>query len=269
MSILANRRDPATRRPRVTQLRVIRSEWIKFWSLRSTTITLAVAVLLFVGLGLLAASMSASGQLEDGDGPGNPVDLSLAGMNFAQLIVGTLGVLFMAGEYSTGMIRSSLAAVPGRLGVLWGKAMVFAVVTFVLMLVSAFLAFLGGQAILGDSGASLSDPGVVRAIAGSAGYLTSAGLLGLALGALLRSTPAALSTYFGVMFLLSGIVGLLLPESWRDNVGPYLPESAGAAMGAVTRGENELTPWGGLLVLLAYLAIVGGAAAWRLKRQDA
>jgi ABC-2 type transport system permease protein len=168
------------------------------------------------------------------------------------------------------MIRSSLAAVPGRLGVLWGKALVFAGVTFGLMLVSAFIAFLGGQAIMGDAGASLSDPGVVRAIIGSAAFLTGAGLLGLALGALLRSTPAALSTYFGVMFLLGGIAELLLPESWRDNVGPYLPEAAGGAMGSVTpRGDNGLTAWTGLAVFLAYLAVVGGAAAWRLKRKDA
>ena len=88
MSILADTRDETTGHLRVTQLRVIRSEWIKFWSLRSTAVTLGVSVLLFIGLGLIAAWMSASGQL-DGDGPDNPIDLSLAGMNFAQLILGT------------------------------------------------------------------------------------------------------------------------------------------------------------------------------------
>jgi len=268
MTVLDRRPAATAGHLRVTQRRVIRSEWIKFWSLRSTTITLAAAMLIFIGIGLLAASMFASGEL-DGDGPSNPIELSLAGMDFAQLVLGTLGVLFMAGEYSTGMIRSSLAAVPGRLGILWGKAVVFAGVTFGLMLVSAFIAFLGGQTIIGDGGASLSDPGVVRAVIGSAGYLTGAGLLGLALGALLRSTPAAISTYFGAMFLLSGIAGLLLPQSWADNVGPYLPESAGAAMSEATRGDNDLTPWGGLLVFLAYLAVVGGGAAWRLKHKDA
>ena len=270
MSILAaHRREVTSDRLRVTQLRVIRSEWIKFWSLRSTVVTLAAAVLVFVGIGLLAASMSASGNL-DGDAPRNPIDLSLAGRDFAQLIVGTLGVLFMAGEYSTGMIRSSLTAVPRRVGVLWGKTVVFAGVTFSLMLVSALIAFLGGQQIMGDSGVLLSDPGAVRAILGSAGYLTGAGLLGLALGALLRSIPAAISIYFGAMFLLAGIAELLLPDSWRDNIGPYLPEAAGAAMGSVsTRGDNDLTSWAGLLVFLAYLAAVGGAAAWRLKRTDA
>lgn len=257
---------------KVTFPRVVRSEWIKFWSLRSTTITLAAAVLVFIGIGLLASSISADGGLDGGPGgggPGSPTDISLAGMNFAQLVLGTLGVLFMASEYTTGMIRSSLAAVPERLGMLWAKAVVFAGVVFALMLVSAFVAFLGGQAIIGDGAASLSDDGVVRAIIGSAAYLTGAGLLGMALGALLRSTPAAISTYFGAMFLLTGVAQLLLPESWRDTVAPYLPSEAGTAMSAVTQNDGALSPVGGLLVFVAYLAVLGGAAAWRLKHNDA
>ncbi len=261
-----------TRRPglKVTQRRVIRSEWIKFWSLRSTPITLVAAVVVFIGIGLLAAFISTGGSL---DGPGgentNPVDISLAGVNFGQLVLGTLGVLFMATEYSTGMIRSSLAAVPARLPVLWGKAVVFAAVAFGLTVVSAFVAFLGGQAIIGDGGASLGDPGVARAILGSAVYLTGAGLLGLGLGALLRSTAAAISTFFGVMFLLEGISALLLPESWQTTVGPYLPSAAGSAVASVVRTPQDLSPGAGLAVFLGYLVLVGGAAAWRLRHDDA
>jgi ABC-2 type transport system permease protein len=253
---------------RVTQRRVIHSEWIKFWSLRSTIIALATAVVVFVGFGLLAASIANSGD-SLGDVPFSPIDTSLAGVNVAQLVLGTLGVLFMASEYSTGMIRSTLAAVPRRLPVLWAKAAVFGGVALVAMLVAAFVAFLGGQAILGADGASLSDPGVARAIAGSAAYLTGAGLFGLALGALLRSTAAALSTFFGVMFLLSGIVQLLLPESWRDAVGPYVPAEAGEAIGAATRAAGDLAPWAGLAVFTSYLVAVGVAAAWRLTTRDA
>ena len=136
---------------------------------------------------------------------------------------------------------------------LWAKAAVFGAVSFVLMLVSAFIAFLGGQAIFGDAGASLSDDGVLRAIVGTAAYLTGAGLLGLAIGALLRSTAAALSTYFGVMFLLSTLTGLLLPDSWQDNVGPYLPTAAGSAISAVTQLPGTLSPGAGLGVFGAYL----------------
>jgi ABC-2 type transport system permease protein len=275
MTILATRIRPAPVL-KVTQWRVVRSEWIKFWSLRSTTITLIAAVVVFVGIGLLAASISTGGGEigGPGDGPGgggpvSAVDISLAGVTFGQLVLGTLGVLFMATEYTTGMIRSSLAAVPTRLPVLWAKAAVFAVVAFALTLVSAFVAFLGGQAIIGDGGASLGDPGVLRAIVGSAVYLTGAGLLGLALGALLRSTAAAISTFFGVMFLLQGITALLLPDSWQSTIGPYLPSAAGAAVSAVSQSPDALNPGAGLAVFLGYIVLVGAAAAWRLTKHDA
>lgn len=270
-----------TRRPegtltglRVTQRRVIRSEWIKFWSLRSTTITLVAAVVVFIGIGLLASYISTTRGDggpggPGGRGPGNPVDISLAGVGFGQLVLGTLGVLFMATEYTTGMIRSTLAAVPTRLPVLWAKMAVFTGVVFLLSLVSALIAFLGGQAIIGAGGASLSDTGVLRAIVGSAVYLTGAGLLGLALGALLRSTAAAVSTFFGAMFLLEGVAALLLPAHWEKHIEPYLPSAAGSAIGAVSRSADQLSPWAGLAVFLGYLVVLGGAAAWRLKRHDA
>jgi ABC-2 type transport system permease protein len=256
---------------RVTVPRVIRSEWIKFWSLRSTPISLAAATVVLIGIGLLASSLTGDGgSIGPGDAPTSPADVSLAaGSTFAQLVLGSLGVLLMAGEYSTGMIRSTLAGVPARLPVLWAKSAVFAAVVFPLMLVASLVAFVGGQAIIGDGGASLSDPGVFRAVIGSAVYLTGAGLLGLLLGALLRSTPAAISTLFGALFLLEGVVQVLLPDAWRDTVGPYLPSAAGGAFSAVTQQAGTLSPWAGLAVFAAYLVVVGAGAAWRLKRQDA
>nr|BFE76901.1 hypothetical protein GCM10020092_102020 [Actinoplanes digitatis] len=162
----------------VTQARVIRSEWIKFWSLRSTTVTLATAVALLVGIGLLAAGMLGSGDIGGpGPGPGNlgPVAASLAGLTFAQLAFGTLGVLFMASEYGTGMIRSSLTAVPRRLPVLWGKIAVFGGVVLVVGLAAAAIAFTGGQAVIGGGGASWSGTGVARAVIGSAVILAQLG----------------------------------------------------------------------------------------------
>ncbi|MEU8607662.1 ABC transporter permease [Actinoplanes sp. NPDC048791] len=256
---------------KVTQGRVIRSEWIKFWSLRSTLITLATAVALLIGIGLLASSMLNSGATGPGPEPGElgPVDASLAGITFAQLAFGTLGVLFMASEYSTGMIRSSLTAVPKRLPVLWAKIAVFAAVVFVIGLAASAVAFTGGQALIGDGAASWSDAGVVRAVVGSAVILAGSGVLGLALGALLRSTPAAISTLFGAMFLLSGVAQLLLPESWRDNVVQYLPSDAGSAFTSVSQGADALSPWVGLGVFVAYVAAVVVGGAWRLKRADA
>jgi len=259
-----------TGRQRVTFARVVRSEWIKFWSLRSTTVTLIAATVVLVGVGLLASQIFGS----DGRGPGrdaatDPTSVSLTGSTFAMLVLGTLGVLLMSGEYGTGMIRSTFAAVPSRLPVLWAKATVFIAVVLPLTLAASLLAFLGGQAIIGSGGASLSDPGVLRAVIGTAVFLTGAGLIGIMLGALLRSTPAAITTYFGAMFLLDGVVQILLPSSWRDSVGPYLPAAAGDAFGSVTQSTGSLGPWSGLGVFVGYIALVAAAAAWRLKRQDA
>jgi hypothetical protein len=268
MSIVATR-YPATRELKVTQARVVKSEWIKFWSLRSTVITLGISVAVFIGIGLLAASMLGNGSTQ---GPAaditSPVTASLAGTGLAQLAFGTLGVLFMAGEYSTGMIRSSLAAVPKRLPVLWAKIAVFTGVVFVVALAASAIAFTGGQAIVGAAGASWSDPGVARAVIGTAFVLTGSGVLGIGLGALLRSTPAAISTVFGVMFLLSGLAGLLLPNSWNTAL-EYLPSNAADSITAVTTSSGSLAPLAGLTVFAGYLVAVVVAAGWRLKRSDA
>ena len=252
----------------VTQARVTKSEWIKFWSLRSTAITLAISIAVFIGIGLLASSMLGDPGPNGQGGPDGPVAASLAGVSLAQLAFGTLGVLFMASEYSTGMIRSSLSAVPKRLPVLWGKIAVFTGVAFVVALAAAAIAFTGGQAIAGDAGASWSDPGVARAVIGSAVVLTGSGLLGIGLGALLRSTPAAISTLFGAMFLLSGLAGLLLPDSW-NSVLAYLPSNAANSITAVTTSDGSLGPWAGLAVFGGYIVAVVAAAAGRLKRSDA
>jgi len=260
---------PTHLRRKVTEARVVRSEWIKFWSLRSTVTTLAAGVFLLAGIGLLAASMFGGGETS-AQGPGtatDPVGASLAGTTFAQLAFGTLGVLLMSGEYSTGMIRSSLAAVPRRLPVLWAKIIVFAGVVFAVALAAAVVTFTAGQAVIGDGGASWSDPGVARAVVGTAVVITGSGILGIGLGALLRSTPSAITTLFGVMFLLSGIAGLLLPDSW-STAAQYLPANASGAFTAVTQAGDALTPWAGLAVFGAYVATVVAAAAARLKRAD-
>jgi ABC-2 type transport system permease protein len=256
-------------RKRVSLPRVLKSEWIKFWSVRSTLITLGIAVLLLIGFGLLASSLYGDGT-DPGGPPGNeptdPISASFTGTNFALLAFGALGVLFTAGEYSTGMIRSSMAAVPKRLPVLWAKAAVFAAVVFVVALAASAVVFTAGQSLI-DGGASWSDPGVVRAVVGTAGLLTGSGLLGVGLGALMRSTPGAITTLFGVMFLLAMVAALLVPESWSDVV-QYLPSEAGDAFTAVTQQEDALSPPAGLAVFSGYIAATLGAAAWRIKRSD-
>jgi len=208
--------------PRVTLPRVVRAEWIKLRSLRSTVVTLALAAVVVVGLGLLISAVNA-GDITTPDGgrpPGtstDPVDVSLAGVNLATLVVAVLGVLLMAGEYSTGMIRSSMAAVPRRLPVLWGKAVAFTAVAFPVLLVAVVVAFLGGQAVIGDGGAGLTDDGVPRVLVGSAAYLTGVGLLGIGLGAgigyavnIFAGFPVALPLWsFALGVGFSATVGIL------------------------------------------------------------
>jgi hypothetical protein len=260
-------------RGRVTLSRVVNSEWIKLRSVRSTILTLLATAGAVIALGLLFAGVSAGsiGPQTIGfptGGAGDPVGASLSGVNLGQLIIGVLGVILVTGEYATGMIRSTLAAVPRRLPVLGAKAIVFGGVTLVSMLVAAFAAFLGGQAIIGTGGASLADGNVLRAVIGSAVYLTGIGLLGLAAGAMLRGTASAIAALFTVVLVIPGLFPLL-PHGWNNAVGPYLPSNAGTAFMSATHTAGTLGPWTGLAVFAGYLLAALAGAALLLKRRDA
>ena len=200
----------------------------------------------------------------------DPTSRSLAGIFLAQLAIGVLGVLLITGEYATGMIRATLAAVPSRLPVLWAKAAVFAAVTLVLTVPSVLGAFLIGQSILGAKHlqAGLGDPGVLRAVLGAALYLTVVGLLGLGLGALLRNTAGGISALFGVLFVLPIIVRFL-PASWADPIDKYLPSTVGEGITHVHADPAALAPWAGSALFCGYAAVILGLAAIRLRRRDA
>jgi hypothetical protein len=266
----AHRRTP---QGRVTLARVVNSEWIKLRSVRSTILTLLATIGAVVALGLLFAGVSSGNigaqtiGLQLG-GAGDPVGASLGGVNLGQLVIGVLGVILVTGEYASGVIRSTLAAVPRRLPVLGAKAIVFGGVTLVSMLVAAFAAFLGGQAIIGTGGASLADAGVLRAVVGAGVYLTGVGLLGLAAGAILRGTAAAIAALFTVVLVVPGLFPLL-PHSWNNAVGPYLPSNAGTALMSVTRTAGTLGLWTGLAVFAGYVLAALAGAAILLKRRDA
>ncbi|MFC0002809.1 ABC transporter permease [Micromonospora siamensis] len=260
---------------RVTGWRVLRAEWIKFRSLRSSLIMLAATVVVLAGLGLAFSAFLANTTIEPGTPapPGGPSSLdplgaSLGGVNLAQLLIGTLGVLLVAGEYSTGMIRSSLAAVPRRWPVLVGKVGVLAGVSLAVLVPTALLTFGGGQAILGDKGVALTDDGVLRAVLGTAGYLAGVGVLGAALGALLRNTAGALTSVVALLLVVPGVVSLL-PESWSDAVSPYLPSNAGQAFMSIGSNPDLLSPAAGAAVFVAWLAVLLGAAVVQLRRRDA
>lgn len=247
-----------------------RSEWTKLKSVRSTYWTAVVAVLAAVALGTIIsarmASLINSGR-ESTDGF-DPTTFSLNGLYIAQIAAGALGVLVISSEYGTGMIRATLSAVPQRLAVLAAKAVTFGISTFVLGVLMSFTAFGIGQALLAQAhvGASLGDPGVLRAVLGGGLYLTVVGLLGFGLGALVRHSAGALSAFFGVLFAPSVIVDLL-PPSWHDAIN-YMPANAGSQIFAGQRSPGALAPWVGFGLFCTYAAAVAAPAAILMTRRD-
>lgn len=264
----------APSRGRVTQPRVGRSEWTKLWSLRSTRWSLLAAVASMGGLGLIIAAvqMGRWNTISPHDRARfDSIDIGVSGYHLAQLAIGVLGVLVISGEYSTGMIRSSLMAVPKRLPVLWAKLVVFCAVTFVLMLAATFISFFGVQAIVSSHHVqhSLGDPHALRAIVGTALFLTALGALCVGLGALVRNTAGGIAAFVGLLFVLPGITALL-PASTGDAIEPYLPLNAGTTVASSTfDNPHHLSTWGGFAVFCAYTAVIVAAAAVRLARADA
>jgi hypothetical protein len=259
---------------RVTQSRIAVSEWTKLRSLRSTRWSLLVAAVLAIGLPILFAvvtssewgSMSANEQADT-----SALDIGLAGVYAAQLAIGILGVLLISGEYSTGMIRATLTAVPKRVPALWAKALVFAYVVFMLMLPAVLIAFFASQAILSGHDVvqgSFSDPGVARSLFGGAAYLAILGVFTLGIGAILRNTAGGIAAFAGVMFVIPPLL-LLLPKGWDTTISPYLPDASGRAVFAVGHDSNLLAPWTGFGVFCAWAAGTLAVAAVLLLRRDA
>ncbi len=251
----------------------LRSEWVKFRSVRSTFWALTVTVVLGIGLGAVISAAAAHGyprfsvsEKQSWD----PTGVSQAGVAIAQLAIAVLGVLCISSEYSSGMIRTSLIAVPKRGRVLAAKALVFAVVTFVVGEVTSFAAFFVGQALIAGHApqAALGDPGVARAVAGAGLYLTVLAVLSVAAGALLRHPAAAIAAMVGVLFVLPGIAEAL-PDSWRNPVTEFWPTQAGGQLTSVYHSAHSLQPWPGFGVMCLFVAIVYAIAQALLDRRDA
>jgi ABC-type transport system involved in multi-copper enzyme maturation permease subunit len=258
---------------RLTNLRVLRSEWLKLRSLRSTWITLAVTVAFVVGLsalfcGVTAAHWSHETFLEKL--AFDPTRTSLGGVFLAQLSIGVLGVLAVTGEYATGTARATFTAVPTRLPVLVAKLVIFAVVSVLVAVPSTFAGFWIGQAFLSSQHiqTTLSAPEVTRAVVGAGLYLTAVGVFGIALGWLVRHTAGAIATLFGILLILPLVVHFL-PAQWADDIGTWLPSNAGQAV--LTVGSSPLTSlghWAGFGVLCGWVALTVIAAAILLPRRD-
>jgi ABC-type transport system involved in multi-copper enzyme maturation permease subunit len=262
---------PATIAGPVTQARVVRAEWTKLRALRSTRWSALTAIVLIVGLGAAIAGSGTPYHVSAGSPATTAVSSVLLGLLFAQLVVGLVGVLAFSGEYGTGMIRATLAVVPSRLPVLWAKLCVLAGLVLPVTLLCTVVAFFTATALnsaRGGSVISLTDPGVLREVAGSSLYLTVVVIIGLALGALLRKTAAGLSVFAAVFFVIPVIVSAL-PQNIRG-FAPYLPSNAGGALwGSPQDTAHALSPWTGFAVLCGYAVVLTALAAWQLRRRDA
>jgi ABC-2 type transport system permease protein len=254
---------------RPTFIGVLRSEFTKIRSVRSTYWTLLALVVVTVGFGALASwGVAAHGH----PGPGfDPAAQSLAGLYISQLIMGVLGVLVITAEYSTGMIRTTLTTMPWRGTIIAAKAVVFAVVAFVTGLITCFASFFLGQALMSSHQLStaLGAPDVLRAVIGGALFLTACGLLAFGIGLLLRHTAGAISTVVALLFVLSILINFL-PSSWQNHVDKWIPADAGTQIwsGVASRGGPPMfAPWTGFAVFCGYaaIAVIGGLILFRKR----
>jgi ABC-type transport system involved in multi-copper enzyme maturation permease subunit len=250
--------------------RVIRSEWIKLRSVRSTVVTLAVTAAAVVATGVLVSMLSNGAPIAaEGEGIYDPAGNSLFGATLAQLVLGVLGALVFTSEYSTGLIRTTLTAVPRRLPVLWAKGIVVAAAAFATMVASLMVAFFVGQAVYGGGGpsASLSDPGVLRAVLAAALFPTAIAVMGVGFGALMRHTATAIGILVAILFVVP-VLFETLGGVWGD-ASEYLPGEAGQAMITVVTESGEMSPARGLLVLIGWIGALFAAGTIALKRRDA
>ena len=245
------------------------SEWTKIRTLRSTFFTLAATVVFVVGLGALI-SYEGSVHYTAQDGLWDPTSISLSGLVIGQLTIAVLGVLAMTGEYSTGMVRTSLAAVPRRGRLLAAKAAVFGAVALATGELVSWVAFFVGQLLISghQPTASLSQPDVARAVIGGGLYIALIGLMAVAAGTILRYTAAAITAVIAVLFVLPGVLEAL-PTSWRLPVEKYWPTRAGEQILMVTRDANTLPAWLGFGELALFVAVLFALGYFLLQRRDA
>lgn len=256
----------------VGAVRVLRSEWTKVRSVASTAWTLGLAVVVTVGLGVLISALVRS---EWDDMPArervafDATYVSFAGTSLGQLAMIVFGVLVVSSEYSTGMIRTSLAAVPRRGVFLAAKVAVATALALVVGMVTSFAAFFAGQAALGGHSTSLGGPGVLRAVVGGGLYMTLIAVFSMGVAVMLRGPMLSLGILMPFFFLISNVLGNV---SATERIGRYLPDQAGGRIMRVVTAPGDDTPygpWGGLgiMALWAVAALACGYAL--LRKRDA
>ncbi|MFD9302404.1 ABC transporter permease subunit [Streptomyces sp. NPDC060048] len=253
---------------------VLRSEWTKIRTVASTSWTLAIALIATVGFGaafcaLVNASFDSMSEIEQATF--DPTLLSFSGMQFGQLAMIVFGVLVVSTEYSSGMIRTSLAAVPGRGGFLLGKLAVATALALLVGLLTSFLSFFLGQAILGDRSIGIGEENVLRAVVGAGLYMALLALFSMGVAAMLRSSVASISILIPFFLIVSNLLSGF--EATRK-YGQYLPDKAGSKImqivpDAMGSAETPYGPWGGLGIMLLWVvaSVIGGYVV--LKKRDA
>ncbi len=250
--------------------RVIHGEWIKFWSVRSTAATLIAAGLVTVVFGMIFSAVAGT----DAETPGpaafltNPVDVALGGTGLTEMILGVLGVMVVAGEYSTGLIRTSFAAAGRRSRVIGAKAVVVAGSAFAVAVAAVTGAIVAGQAVYAGNEATIPVTDVLDVIVGTSVYLTGIALIGVALGFILRSTAAGIGTLFGTVFIGPNLL-TLLPESITDYFLKFLPSEAGSAMMSQVSNPELLSRTAAYGVFIAWVVGLLALADILVRRRDA
>lgn len=252
---------------------LIRAEWTKFRATRSTYYSLASLLVIGCGAGaLIAQAMNARWPFltPQQQATFDPLLGSARGFEFGQLVIGTLGVLMISTEYSTGLIRTTLAAVPQRRSVLAAKAVLIGTVALIVGVFASFVTFFVTQDLQRSTGRSLSigSPGALRSVIALAFYLSVIALIGLALGTLIRHTAGAVSALFALVFLLPGVISSL-PQPWDFRIGKWLPNDLAAQLVSYHAAPDFASRPTSLVILIAYPVVLLTAAAVRLSRSDA
>jgi ABC-2 type transport system permease protein len=261
--------------------RLVRSEWIKFRSIRSTIWCFAVLVVLTVAMAVLLGNFvsDAGTKVSQDVANGTLVSINTASVSLTALVVGVLGVLIISGEYGTGQIRSTFTADPRRTGVLLAKAAVLALATFVVSVVATWIGVALSTALQSAQGVhpDLADPAVFMPILGSSVYVTLLALLAFGIGLLLRSSAGGIAVTLGILLVLPvilSVIGGLLQAQWVLDVAKFLPNAAGGQLYAYSYAGQTAEPgvvlggWGGFAVLAAEVVVIGALALTVARRRD-
>ncbi|MEL6892731.1 MAG: hypothetical protein AAFP84_14125 [Actinomycetota bacterium] len=248
---------------------MIKGEWIKFWSVRSTSFTLVAAGIATVVFGMIFSAVADS---DTAPGPAalltDPVEVALAGVGITEMIVGVLGVMIVAGEYSTGLIRTWFASAGARRRVIVGKVVVLASSVFAMAAIASTLAIAAGQAVYAGAEPTVPLSETLDVILGTSLYLTGIGLIGIALGFLLRSTAGGIGTLVGGVFIGPNLLNLL-PDSITDVFMRFLPSEAGAAMMSQVSDPDLLSTGPAYAVFTAWVIGLLIIAGVMVRRRDA